>query len=36
MKTPAETRLGRVLIEEGLITEAQLHAALEAQAEARY
>ena len=35
MKTPAETRLGRLLIEEGFITEAQLHAALEAQAEAK-
>jgi type II secretory ATPase GspE/PulE/Tfp pilus assembly ATPase PilB-like protein len=32
MKTPAETRLGRLLIEEGLITEAHLTAALERQA----
>jgi type II secretory ATPase GspE/PulE/Tfp pilus assembly ATPase PilB-like protein len=32
MKTPAETRLGRLLIEEGLITEAHLAAALERQA----
>ncbi len=35
MTTPAETRLGRLLIEEGLITEAQLRAALEQQKASR-
>jgi type IV pilus assembly protein PilB len=32
MKTPAETRLGRLLVEEGLITEDHLTAALQKQA----
>jgi type IV pilus assembly protein PilB len=35
MKTPAETRLGRLLVEEGLITEAHLAAALEKQSASR-
>lgn len=35
MKTPAETRLGRLLVEEGLITEPHLLAALEKQAASR-
>jgi type II secretory ATPase GspE/PulE/Tfp pilus assembly ATPase PilB-like protein len=35
MKTPAETRLGRLLIEEGLISESHLTAALEKQAASR-
>jgi type II secretory ATPase GspE/PulE/Tfp pilus assembly ATPase PilB-like protein len=35
MRTPAETLLGRLLIEEGLITEAHLSMALEKQASSR-